>query len=312
MKKANIVILMATFNGDRYLKEQINSILRQTYSDWYLVIRDDGSTDNTVNILNSYKNAYPDKISVIVNKSNKHGAKENFFFLSRIALKKQYKYIMYSDQDDIWKIDKIDITLRKLKEIEKDKNIPVLVHTDLEVVDNNLNVIAPSFIKYSKLDNNDSFSHLLIQNNITGCTMLINRALLLKSLSIKNNKKIIMHDWWFALIASVFGKVVFLSKPTILYRQHGDNVVGAKKINLYSMSKKIFKLSDNKRSILQTIDQASVLSDNYTDLPLKKEKVIRGYSQIKSKNKIERIYFVRHNDVLKNDLVRRLGEYVFI
>lgn len=312
MKKANIVILMATFNGDRYLKEQINSILRQTYSDWHLVIRDDGSTDNTVNILNFYKNAYPDKISVIVNKSNKHGAKENFLFLSKIALKKQYKYIMYSDQDDIWKIDKIDITLRKLKEIEKDKNIPVLVHTDLEVVDNNLNVIAPSFIKYSKLDNNDSFSHLLIQNNITGCTMLINRALLLKSLSIKNNKKIIMHDWWFALIASVFGKVIFLSKPTILYRQHGDNVVGAKKINLYSMSKKIFKLSDNKRSILQTIDQASVLSDNYTDLPLKKEKVISGYSQIKSKNKIERIYFVRHNDVLKNDLVRRLGEYVFI
>lgn len=312
MKNANIVILMATFNGDKYLKDQIDSILRQTYSDWHLIIRDDGSTDNTISILKSYQKTYPNKISVIVNNSNKHGAKENFFFLSRMALKEKYKYIMYSDQDDIWKKDKIDVTLKKFKEIEKDENIPVLVHTDLEVVDNNLNVIASSFIKYSKLDNNDNFSHLLIQNNITGCTILINRALLSKSLSIKNDKKIIMHDWWFAIIASVFGKIAFLNKSTILYRQHGDNVVGAKKISLYSMSKKVFKFSENKLSILQTINQASVLSDNYTNLPLKKEKVISGYSQIKSKNKIERIYFVKHNNILKNDLVRRLGEYIFI
>ncbi len=312
MKNANIVILMATFNGDKYLKDQIDSILRQTYSDWHLIIRDDGSTDNTISILKSYQKTYPNKISVIVNNSNKHGAKENFFFLSRMALKEKYKYIMYSDQDDIWKKDKIDVTLKKFKEIEKDENIPVLVHTDLEVVDNNLNVIASSFIKYSKLDNNDNFSHLLIQNNITGCTILINRALLSKSLSIKNDKKIIMHDWWFAIIASVFGKIAFLNKSTILYRQHGDNVVGAKKISLYNMSKKVFKFSENKLSVLQTINQASVLSDNYTNLPLKKEKVISGYSQIKSKNKIERIYFVKHNNILKNDLVRRLGEYIFI
>ena len=312
MKKSSIVILMATFNGEKYLREQIESILKQTYTDWHLIVRDDGSTDSTLSILKYYQKVYPNKITIIINNGNKHGAKENFFFLSKLALKEKYKYIMYSDQDDIWKINKIAVTLKQLKEVEENGKIPVLVHTDLEVVDSKLNVISSSFIKYSKLDNNDSLSHLLIQNNITGCTMLINRALLLKGLNIKNDEKIIMHDWWFALVAAIYGKVVLLNKSAILYRQHGDNVVGAKKINLYSMLKKAFEFNKNRFSLIQTINQASVLVDSYPNLPLEKENIIMGYSQIKNKSKIKRIYFVKHNNILKNSFMRRLGEYIFI
>lgn len=106
-----IAILMASYNGERYIKEQIESIINQDFSNWHLFISDDGSTDNTLSLEKSYQKKFPQKITVIENKTNKHGSKYNFFNLVNIVLSEKYNYFMFSDQDDVWKKIKYQIPL---------------------------------------------------------------------------------------------------------------------------------------------------------------------------------------------------------
>ena len=218
-----IIILLSTYNGEKYLNQQLDSIFSQTYKNFEIIARDDGSQDKTVKILHSYN------ITIIDSKNNL-GAKDSFEFLLDYAIQNSNSdYFMFCDQDDIWLPNKIESSLAEIKELEKvyGKEFPLLVFTDMKVVDKDLKVENDSFWKHQKLNPNISndWQKLLAQNVITGCTMIFNRAS--AQISLPFSLHDMLHDHWIGVNVSKYGKVVHLDIPTVLYRQHGNNVEGA-------------------------------------------------------------------------------------
>lgn len=230
-----VQILLATYNGGLYISQQLDSLLAQTYQDWMLLVHDDGSADNTVEIIKSYQQKHPNKIILIEDGIRFGSAQFNFGHLLSLA---QPGYIMCCDQDDVWLENKVELTLNKMLETEtKNSDLPVVIHTDLKIVDNELNVITNSMFSYQKLFRYQSAKEMLIRNNVTGCTMMLNKRACDISLPIP--KEAMMHDWWIALKTLSSGGVVeFVDQPTILYRQHCSNSVGAVKVNLWHFIKR--------------------------------------------------------------------------
>ncbi|MEI6100951.1 MAG: glycosyltransferase family 2 protein, partial [Eubacteriales bacterium] len=217
-------ILLATHNSEKYLAELLDSLVGQTYKDIRIIVSDDASTDGTPAILRKYakNNRY---FTILENEMPLGGAKPNFFWLMGHSTG---EYILFADYDDVCQFDKVADTLKIMQEAEAKygKNMPVLAHTDLEVVDEELNTIAPSMMRSQRLSKTFvELNRLLVQNYVTGCSVMINRALL-DRVRFGSLGPIVMHDWWVALVASAFGKIVFLDKPTIKYRQHADNQIG--------------------------------------------------------------------------------------
>ena len=173
-----VTILMAVYNGGEYLKKQLESIKNQTYREWRLIVRDDMSSDNSVDIISEFALSVSQEVIIKQNNPGTGSAKDNFARLIKDAA--DAEYIMFSDQDDIWKKDKIEKTLKKMKEIEGKckRGVPILVHGDVEVVDKDGCVTAKSMFELSHIPVMQSLSSLIIQNNVTGCTMMINNSLL--------------------------------------------------------------------------------------------------------------------------------------
>ena len=237
-----IDILLATYNGERYLSEQIDSILNQSYQNWRLLIRDDGSTDKTISIIEQYCTTFPQQIIKINGPSHNIGVISSFELLLKES---ESDYIMFCDQDDVWLKDKIKISFETLlkKETTYGKTIPLLIHTDLMVVDECLKLINPSFWDYTHLNPNIielNKYFLAIANCITGCTILMNKAA--KNISIPFPDTCLMHDAHIGLKVITNGYILHLSEPTIYYRQHSKNKLGA--IKYIPLRKKIGHLCD--------------------------------------------------------------------
>lgn len=305
-----IDILLASYNGEKYIGKQIDSLLSQTYKDWFLYIKDDCSTDDTINIIKGYEKRYKDKIKVILSDKPTGSAKNNFFSLLQYSTS---SYVMFCDQDDVWLPEKIQLTYNKMKEIEKENvDIPILVHTDLKVTDDKLNVISDSLLKMQNLDyNRDKLNNLLVQNIVTGCTIMVNRNLLKYIIEIPQYA--IMHDWWMALIASTIGKIGFINKPTILYRQHNENNVGAK--NVKSLNYILGRLKDIKSvklSLQNTYLQSGELNNvicNYIDRC--QSDMIIQYSLLKKYDKLNKIKVLNKYGLWKNSLIKVVGQIIF-
>lgn len=233
----NIDILLAVYNGEKYLEELLQSILNQSYTDWRLIIRNDGSRDGSRNIIQRYCDLYPGKV-VGYHANEPGGPLANF---SQCLEYSDAPYIMFADQDDVWLPNKIEMTLNKMKAMEKlhGSDCPLYVYTDLTVVDRELKVLHQSMWKSSRLtpENGTRTGCLLVYNVTTGCTAMLNRPL--KELSWPLPSEAVMHDNWIALVASIFGKSDFIEAQTILYRQHGNNVVGATAFNTKFLIEKI-------------------------------------------------------------------------
>lgn len=307
-----IDILMATYNGESYIGEQIDSILNQTYTQWKLYIRDDGSKDNTMSIVEEYANKYSDKIILVKDGKRGLGAKGNFGALIKYS---KSEYCMFCDQDDFWLSTKIEDSMNKMLEIEKKEGIdlPILVHTDLKVVDGELNVINESFWNYQNLDKTKtSLRSLLVQNNITGCTMLMNKALM--KLCQNTPENCIMHDWWIGLVASAFGGIYTVDKQTMLYRQHGKNEVGAHKYNSIGFVKnKLSNIEKINKSIDDTINQAKAFYDEFkNELNSNDKEIVYNYSILRDKNLIQRKRSIVKNKFYKNGLMRNIAYLIFI
>lgn len=251
-----IAILMSTYNGEKYLTEQIKSILGQTNHDWHLYIRDDGSHDATQDIIRQFANS-SNQVSFVNNKKVTNiGVVESFTSLLRNT---QADFYMFSDQDDFWKPSKVQDTLNEMLKHDY-KNIPVCVHTDLTVVDKELREIqAPTKQVWS------SFERLLFWNCVTGCTMMINKKLKEKvQFDNLNYNYIYMHDWWLALVASSLGEVVYLDKKTMLYRQHGNNVEGSLKENtLKTVFHRVTHYEYDRRNMVKVIQMAAEFYKEY-------------------------------------------------
>lgn len=310
-----VAICMATYNGAMYIKEQIESIEQQNYTNWILFIRDDNSTDDTAYIIKEKAENNPEKIIVIENDSLKGGSsKKNFAeILKWVSQNYDFNYFMFSDQDDYWLPQKVGLSFTKVKEIEENFDGPVLIHTDLKVTDRNLNVIGESFIKYRALDPMaKDINHLLIQNNITGCTMCWNKKL--NDLLDISDDRVAMHDWWMALVATCFGKIEFIDEPTILYRQHGNNVVGATNVNSLSfIIKRLMGNAHVRETLNMSMVQARAFENCYKDkLSKNQQTLVRGFLDLEAKNKIEKVKTVLKQGYLKQGLIQIIGEIIFI
>ena len=222
-------VLLATYNGSKYLSDQIDSILTQTHQNFRILVSDDGSSDDTLSILLRYKARLGDKLVILPNPLPGQGAIRNFESLMTASLNDGLaQWSVFSDQDDVWLPGKIAASLREMIRIEGDDgdSVPCLVHSDLTVVDEKLEVLSPSFSKYQLMDPEQCTPlSLLSVNQVTGCTMMVNRALLKMALPLP--PETIMHDWWCGLISGS-GRRFFIKTPLILYRQHGSNQIGAK------------------------------------------------------------------------------------
>ena len=220
-----LAILLSTYNGMNFLEAQVDSIIAQTYEDWTLYIRDDGSSDGTPNLIQQLQKRDP-RIVAIADGRNL-GAKESFMWmLSNVSA----DYYMFCDHDDVWLPHKVELTLKRMREGERRNDGPVIACTNLKLTDASLNVFAESYWQYRHYKPslfNDRFYHLFY-NNIPGCTMMLNSKA--KAVCYPYSSKIVMHDAWF-VVAALWngGLVVAEPEPQMLYRQHGHNVVGAGK-----------------------------------------------------------------------------------
>lgn len=301
-----IAILMATYNGEKYICQQIDSILSQTCKDWELYIHDDGSTDNTIAVVESYVEKYPNKIHLIDGKST-GGAKYNFFYMFGQV---EAPYYMTCDQDDVWLDKKIELTYDKMLTIENKADVPCLVYTELRVVDSELNTIADTMSGYQSLDcHKRTINQFILQNSVTGCTMMVNRALRDKMLRITDIDNTIMHDWWAALVAAQFGKTAFIDEATILYRQHGDNSLGALGINKLSyIVRRVWQKKQIQESMRLGRLQAREFAKTY-NLPA--DSLAVRYAALEGKSRRVRQRFYKENDMYKTGIMRRLGQAVW-
>jgi len=223
-----VYIILASFNGAEFLAEQIDSLIAQTETRWTLLVRDDGSMDDTVGIIEDYAQK-DDRIQIVVDDGDIHSsALGNFSVLLAIAFKAEAEYVFFCDQDDVWQPQKLERMLVRLKQLEGQGQAPGLLHHDLMVVNQTLELIAGSFIGLMQLKpaNQHNPQRLISRNEVTGCAMACNRALLKIALPISDQA--VMHDWWLALCAGYFGRLAFMPDKLVKYRQHDDNTIGAK------------------------------------------------------------------------------------
>ncbi|GGJ00832.1 glycosyltransferase family 2 protein [Paenibacillus hunanensis] len=247
-------VLMSTYNGAKYISAQLDSIFSQPYKPIHILIRDDGSSDETISIIEKYQTHYPNRIKLL--KGANIGVIPSFWSLLQHA-DRQAAYYSFCDQDDVWMTHKVETSVRLLQSLETDKQqpthatsfdednndgfrqkfIPTLVCTDTQLTDGDLN---PTVIWPGMPHLKPSFYNALIQNIAVGATVSFNAealALLMDTKQKVNISAIQMHDWWAYLVISCFGKVHFEHQPTIYYRQHGGNAVGGE-ANAYQKIKK--------------------------------------------------------------------------
>ena len=302
-----IAILLASYNGEKYIAEQIESLLTQTEAGWELFCHDDGSTDRTLEILRCYEAQYPGQIHVL-NGPPCGSAKDNFL---RMIREVRAPYVMFCDQDDVWLPEKMEVTLGEMKrlEVKHGAEKPLLVFTDLCVTDERLHPIAARLSAYQKLDpRRTKAKELMIQNVITGCTVMLNRALVKLAIRPENTTGIIMHDWWCALIAASFGAVSYVDRALVLYRQHGGNSVGAKNLNsLRYLTAKIRRPTGIQNSLLATRRQAALLAETFPGA----DAIFREYGRLGGKRKGERLRFYAKNGIWKSGWQRNLGLLVW-
>ena len=225
-KEEQVDILLATYNGEKYLKELIDSILNQTYKNIKLIISDDCSQDNTRKILEEYEKK-DERVAVYYQPQNL-GYVKNFEFLLKQVKSNLY---MLADQDDVWLPEKIEKSVETLKRENAD-----LVFGDLEVVDKDLKTIYPSFNDFMLLSRKikkyiKSYKLNYLYNCVTGCTVIAKSKFISKLLPIPANSKYFIHDHWLGIMMSIYGKVAYMPEKYIKYRQHGNNQVGTDKIS---------------------------------------------------------------------------------
>ena len=302
-----ITIIMAVYNGQEYIREQLESLKDQTYTEWRLVIRDDCSSDKTAEIVKKFSDEVEQEVIFKVNEKPSGSAKNNFALLINDA--KESDYVMFCDQDDIWKKDKIEITFNKMKQAEEryGRDFPLLVHGDVEVIDENGNINADS-----------KLPQILIQNHVTGCTMMCNKKLIAGISEYASSEYIIMHDYLAALYASVFGKIEVIKKPLLSYRQHSGNSVGAKNNNnpVYLLKrlangrksyKEAMETSRNQVKFFVEIYREELAAEKYC----KEYELMSGYASLGSRAKLYRIMFYKKNHIWKNGTIRKIMQVIW-
>ncbi len=307
-----VAIVMATYNGSRFVEEQIRSIQSQSFPEWLLYVRDDGSRDDTVQKVCQIERV-DDRVKLVRDDFGNQGTIGNFSTLMKVALEEGADYLFFSDQDDVWHPDKLAIMLGAIQKLElvNGKPTPLLVHCDLAVVDEQLHPVADSFVRYSRLSPTTvELGVLLCENQVTGCACVINRSLL--ELASPIPRDVLMHDWWLALLASSIGKIEFISKPLVMYRQHFSNVLGAmtfgQRIRKFLFSVQQWKLQ--MRIIRRSFIQAAQLEERIKEREVALSPIIlrqiNSYSRILNFASIKRASILRAHKIGRSVSITRL------
>ena len=287
-----IHILLSTYNGEQFLAEQIQSIQQQTVQDWKLLIRDDGSTDRTREIIQEFV-AQDSRIHWInENESKNLGVIKSFHNLAQFEEADVY---FFSDQDDVWLPQKLELSLAEARKYPAE--MPLMVYMDLTVVNQDLEVLSNSMIRSQSGHANTELVQELTENTVTGGVAMVNHALI----QLWNQTEdILMHDWYLALLATAFGKLVYIDQPGELYRQHEHNVLGArtwsKRIKKWLRPGLLFRMYWDL--IKKSQQQAAFL----LDMPLSAEKreLVAAYVTILDQPMHERWRILRQYGLRKN------------
>lgn len=290
-----IGILLSTFNGARYIDEQLESIRAQTVGHWTLLARDDGSVDDTSARLRAFRRL--DERLVLCDEARENlGVTASYSRLVQHGKAMGFDYLMFCDQDDVWHEDKIERTLGHMQMMESRRGqAPMLVHTDLEVVGEQAQTLHPSMWHFAGIDPKlNDLERLLVQNTVTGCTAMVNRALLNRLGPIP--PEAMLHDWWIALVAALLGEICPLPVSTIKYRQHGGNVAGTQGAKnwaqwlshgLGSSAGRFHAL--RRQLVLQPARQAGALAACYPDdLDRRQRELLDEFSNIDRGSLLER------------------------
>lgn len=304
----SVTVIMATYNGERYVKEQIVSIMKSDYQNIILHVYDDGSTDQTIRIIKECQEEYPDKILLTQNEKNL-GVSMNFLTaLTKVTT----QYAMFCDQDDVWMENKISKTLGRMMKTKDSKTKPVAVFTDVCVTDENLQVLQPSFHQSNHLDtSHTTLSYLLMENKLIGCTVMVNRPLIEKITEHPLPHYIRYHDWWVGLIAASFGTISYVKTPTMYYRQHEHNLVGDQ--NYSSYVKKRLKACHKLRDyLLLTQKQAAEFYQVYGASLGENAELVHRFAGLSKENYIRRRYHMIKFHYFKSGFVRNAGVFLFL
>ena len=281
IENKKIDILMATYNGEKYLVEQLDSIINQTYHNWNLLIRDDNSTDKTLEIIQNYHKK-DKRIKILKDNKGNLGIVRNFEELLKSS---ESEFIMFSDQDDIWVENKLDMYL---KMIEKIKNKGFMIHSDAILFDKNKsNILKDTFI--SKKAINRGLENVFFNYFVQGATILISKEI--KNFILPFPKEVYLHDRYIHLISELFFERIFVNKALIYYRQHGDNQIGAKNTIRELLSKRYFderdrqliKIIYNKYGSLLTEDKKKLIEEYFKITDIEKNRFNRFLNLKKSK-----------------------------
>ena len=207
-KRNSISVCMATYNGEKYIKEQMDSILKQLSPNDEVIVSDDGSTDDTLVILESYHDP-----RIVIYQNNMHNYTRNF---ENAINKSSGDIIFLADQDDVWLENKVSLVLKTFEETNAD-----LIVTNVSITDGNLNVVDESHFKSSHVEK--GFLKNWLGTRYIGSAMAFKRKILDKVLPIPGKSKYIAHDYWIACICEKYYKTELIEQPLMLYRRHGDN-----------------------------------------------------------------------------------------
>ena len=297
-----VAVMMSTYNGELYVKEQIMSILGQVGVNITLFIRDDGSSDKTIDIIKDFEKQN-DNIHFIKGKNIGLG---NSFMHILYETPENYDYYAFSDQDDIWEKNKIELTLKEFENVNK----PLLVHSDLSVIDENNNVVCKSMIKSQHINvNRIALNQLIVQNVVTGCTMAFNRQL---ADIIVEPELLSVHDWWIAATASIFGEIKFINKPTIKYRKHNNNACGPQNM---SSPAYVAKRATNKTKAKKMLDYGYVMAVELLEkykIPYEYKAMLKAYGAMGNKNKFNKLKTVFKYNIWKSGIIRKIGQIWFM
>ena len=256
-----IDILLATYNGSKYLHEQLDSILSQSYGNINVIIRDDGSSDNTVMIIKEYEQK-DNRVKLLSDNLGNLGFVRNFEELMKNSTS---EYLMFSDQDDIWYNNKVETSYKRIKAIEEKngKSCPILVHTNSKIMNYETRTKSLFILDYAK---NSSFENSFFNFFVQGSTMLINESL--KREALPFSKEVYLHDRYLHLIAEFIGIRSYIDVPTMDYRQHSNNEIGSS-VNVIDKikNKRYFNLKDRELLIFLDNTYSAKLDE------IKKEKM---------------------------------------
>ena len=322
-----IGILLCTYNGAPYLRAQLDSILAQnTEEDFRILVSDDGSTDGTSALLREMSSAHPDRIMLLPPHAPTGSAWRHFLSLLAAGYGRDFDYLMLSDQDDVWKPEKLSRCLREMKAMETayGTDSPMLVHCDSEITDGELRVLAPSFVQYQKMTpSRCRLQQLLVQNNVVGGAILMNQAL--ASLVTEVPEHCVMHDQWLAILAAAFGHIHFVPMSLYYYRQHQDNVLGAAKgsrireiLGRFGIGRQDGKSREemdahSKQVYNDLFLQARSFLTMYGDrLNPRQKRMVQAFVSIPQKNRLGKILTILRYGFTYNMLHRTIGECLFI